>query len=397
MIRFSLWAILGICVFVFLFSVAVEAQQLATLNVTVTDQSGAVIPKAKVTVRNIETDSKRTEVANGDGLAVIPGLAPGRYELTVESGQFTSSKTQVTLAVGQIASVAVTLGLSTKEQKIEVFASTEGIDTQKSEVSQVIESQKILDLPISGRDFIDFVLLTPSANVGRATAVGAQSPFTETVLQLSFAGMREVHSSFFGLDGTDYTTSISGVQRQSPSQDWVQEFRVVSSPYTVEVGRNLGSVVNTVTKSGTKDFHGSAYEYFRNNEMDANNLLSAPGFNTLRFNQFGVNIGGPVIPTKSFFFAGYEGQRRAESPIYSSFILHCIASPGCLGPGTPSINQVKVGLGFGSRKPGFNFANRQLQQVLREKHHVYQPGNQFEHCVSVHQGPQTECSRRRAR
>ena len=127
---------------------------------------------------------------------------------------------------------------------------------------------------------------------------------------------------------------------------------MVSSPYTVEVGRNLGSVVNTVTKSGTKDFHGSAYEYFRNNKMDANNLLSAPGFNTLRFNQFGVNIGGPVIPTKSFFFAGYEGQRRAESPIYSSFILHCIASPGCLGPGTPSINQVKAGLGLAPENLG---------------------------------------------
>ncbi len=352
MIRGCLRAIIGISVFAFVLTVAVEAQQLATLNVTVTDQSGAVIPNAKVMVRNIETDAKRTEATNGDGLAVIPGLAPGKYELTVESGQFSLSKSQVTLAVGQIASVPVTLGLSEKQQKIEVFATTQGIDTQKSEVSQVIESQKILDLPISGRDFIDFVLLTPSANVGRSTAVGAQSPFTETVLQLSFAGLREVHSTFFALDGTDYTTSISGVQRQSPSQDWVQEFRVVSSPYTVEVGRNLGSVVNTVTKSGTKDYHGSAYEYFRNNKMDANNLLSAPGFNTLRFNQFGVNIGGPVVQSKSFFFVGYEGQRRAESPIYSSFILHCIASPGCLGPGTPSINQVKVGLGLAAENLG---------------------------------------------
>jgi len=188
--RYCLRAIVGMSVFALIFTVAIHAQQLATLNVTVTDQSGAVIPNAKVTVRNIETDAKRTESTNGDGLAVIPGLAPGKYELSVESGQFTPHKSQVTLAVGQIASAAVTLGLSTKEQKVEVFATTEGIDTQKSEVSQVIESQKILDLPISGRDFIDFVLLTPTANVGRSTAIGAQSPFTETVLQLSFAGMR---------------------------------------------------------------------------------------------------------------------------------------------------------------------------------------------------------------
>jgi hypothetical protein len=148
------------------------------------------------------------------------------------------------------------------------------------------------------------------------------------------------------LDGIDYTTSISGVQRISPSQDWVQEFRVVDSPYTADNGRNLGSVVNTITKSGTNEAHGSVYDYFRSNKMDANNLLSAPGFNTLRFNQFGATVGGPLRKEKNFYFLGYEGQRRAESPLYSSFILHCIDAPGCLGPGSPSINQVKVDLGL---------------------------------------------------
>ena len=176
--------------------------------------------------------------------------------------------------------------------------------------------------------------------------MGAQSPFQETVLQLSFAGLRETHSAFFGLDGLDYTTSISGVQRASPSQDWVREFRVAASPYTADNGRNLGSVVNTITKSGRNDVHGSVYEFFRNNKLDANNLLSAPGFNTLRFNQFGGNVGGPIRQDKNFYFLGYEGQRRAESPLYSSFILHCTNNPGCLGPGTPSINQVKQLLGL---------------------------------------------------
>jgi hypothetical protein len=158
--------------------------------------------------------------------------------------------------------------------------------------------------------------------------------------------LRETHSAFFGLDGTDYTTSISGVQRVSPSQDWVQEFRVTESPYTADNGRNLGSVVSTITKSGGNGVHGSVYEFFRNNEMDANNLLSAPGFNTLRFNQFGGDLGGPIRKDKNFYFLGYEGQRRAESPLYSSFILHCTDSPGCMGPGTPSINQVKQLLGL---------------------------------------------------
>jgi Carboxypeptidase regulatory-like domain/TonB dependent receptor-like, beta-barrel len=342
---------LGLFVFGLLLSGSVYGQQLATLNVTVMDQSGGVIPNATVTVRNKATDATRTESTSDSGVAVIPALAAGSYELEVKSGQFNPYKQDVTLEVGQIASQRVTLGLSVTE-KVEVHETTQGIDTEKTEVSEVIDRQAILDLPISGRDFIDFVLLTPTANVGRSTAVGAQSPFTETVLEISFAGLRETHSTFFGLDGIDFTTSISGVQRTSPSQDWVQEFRVVDSPYTGEDGRNLGSVVETITKSGSNNLHGSVYEFFRNNAMDANNALSAPGFNTLRSNQFGGTLGGPIIKEKSFFFAGYEGQRRAESPVYSSFILHCIDTPGCLGPGTPSINQVKEGLGLSPENLG---------------------------------------------
>jgi hypothetical protein len=328
-----------------------SAQQLATLRVTVADQSGGVIPQARVTVRSLDTDAKRTEVSADTGVAVITALPAGNYELTVESGQFNPYKSPVTLSVGQIASLTVTMLLSVT-QKVEVLGTTQAIDTETSDVSQVIQRQDINDLPISGRDFIDFVLLTPTANVGRSTAVGAQSPFTETVLQLSFGGLRETHSTLFALDGIDYSTSISGVQRASPSQDWVQEFRVVSGSYTADNGQNLGSVVNTITKSGGKDFHGSLYEFFRNNDLDAKNLLSAPGFNTLRFNQFGANVGGPVIKAKSFFFAGYEGQRRAESPLYSSFIQHCINAEGCLGPGTPSINQVKESLGLAPENLG---------------------------------------------
>jgi len=264
----------------------------------------------------------------------------------VESSQFAPYLAPLILAVGQDASVPVILGMKVVQENIDVQATVQGVDTQKSEMSQVIDTQEISDLPISGRDFIDFVLLTPTVNVGRSTAVGAQSPFQETVLQLSFGGLRETHSVFFGLDGLDYTTSISGVQRVSPSLDWVREFRVADSPYAADSGRSLGAVVNTITKSGSDDVHGSVYEFFRNNQMDANNLLSAPGFNTLRFNQFGGNLGGPIGKDKTFYFLGYEGQRRAESPLYSSFILNCINNTGCMGPGTPSINQVKQMLGL---------------------------------------------------
>src|SRR2546425_3744557 len=285
-------------------SSSVLGQELATLKVTVSDQTGAVIAGATITLRNTETGARRTDVTESHGLSVIPGVPAGNYEMTAEAKGFSSVKMPVALSVGQIASLMVTMGITVKEEvKVEEIA--QGVDTEKSEVSQVIDTPKINDLPISGRDFIDFALLTPSVSVGRSTAVGAQSPFTETVLKLSFAGVRESHTTLITQDGIDYTTSISGVQRVTPSQDWVQEFRVVTSSYTADTGRSLGAIVNTVIKSGTNDLHGSLYEFFRNDALNAKNTLSAPGFTTFRFNQFGGNLGAPIVRDKLFYFTGY--------------------------------------------------------------------------------------------
>ena len=332
----------------FLLSVAAASgQQLATLNVTITDPSGSVVEGANVSVSNADLGIARSQVTDHAGLAVLTSLTAGDYRLIVNREGFSAWDRQLTLTVGETASVPVRLSVASVQQSVTVSTTLgDGIDPDKTESSQVIPPSQIADLPIAGRDFIDFVLLTPTANVGRSTATGAQSPFQETVLQLSFGGLRETHSSSFGLDGADYSVSLSGVQHVSPSLDWVEEFRVVDGPYTADNGRNLGSVVNTITKSGTNNLHGSVYEYFRNDALDADNALSAPGLHTLRANQFGAEVGGPIRRSKTFYFTGYEGQRRAESPIYSSFILGCIDTPNCMGPGTPSINQVKQQFGL---------------------------------------------------
>lgn len=321
-------------------------QQLATLNVTVTDPAGSVVQGVTVSVTDASVGISRSQATDRAGLAVIPALTAGSYHLAVSQRGFAEWNRDITLSVGQTASISAQLTLQAVQQSVTVSTEAEGIDAAKTESSQVIPPAQINDLPIAGRDFIDLVLLTPTANVGRSTATGAQSPFQETVLQLSFGGLRETHSSSFALDGADYAVSLSGVQHVSPSLDWVQEFRVVDGPYTADNGRNLGSVVNTITKSGTNNVNGSIYEYFRNGALDADNPLSAPGLHTLRANQFGGDIGGPIRRSKAFYFTGYEGQRRGESPIYSSFILGCLNNPGCMGPGTPSINQVKQMFGL---------------------------------------------------
>ncbi len=306
------------------FSAHGYAQQLATARVTVTDSSGGFVAGASVTLSNADTGVKRTASTGENGLAVISDVPPGNYNLTTEHASFASRTLKVQLLVGQVASFDVSLAVAGHEEKVEVREAVQSVEVEKAELSQVIETKKIADLPIQGREFIDFALLTPSVSVGRSTAVGAQSPFTETVLKLSFAGVRESHTTLITQDGIDYTTSISGVQRVTPSQDWVQEFRVVTSPYTADTGRSLGAIVNTVIKSGTNDLHGSLYEFFRNDALNAKNTLSAPGFTTFRFNQFGGNLGAPIVRDKLFYFTGYEGQRRGESPVYSSFILNSI-------------------------------------------------------------------------
>ena len=327
-------------------------QQFATLNVTVNDPSGSAVAQAKVSVKNVDTGVMRSAISDKTGGAVVRGLPAGQYTLTVDADSFVAYEAPLVLTLGQVADVQVSLSIRAATEQVEVNDSTPGVDRERAESSQVISPRQISSLPISDRDFIDFVLLTPTATVGRDSSTAAQSAFQETVLEISFGGLRETHSVFYGLDGVDYTTTVSGVQRVSPSLDWVQEFRVVDGPDAAGGGLNLGAAVNTITKSGTDNLHGSLYEYARNSALDANNLLSAPGFNTLRFNQFGATIGGPVRKDKAFFFAGYEGQRRAESPIYSHFILKCIDTEGCLGPGTPSINEVKQDLGLAPESLG---------------------------------------------
>ena len=342
----KLTLLLSICVLIPQ-AFVLHAQQLATLNVSVTDSSGSLVSGASVSLSNADTGLERTQFSSSSGLAVLAALTAGDYRLTVQANGFSAYEQPLTLTVGQVASITVQLRVAAVKQSVTVSESSSAIvDTAKTESSQVIRPAQIADLPIAGRDFIDFVLLTPTANVGRSTATAAQSPFLETVLQLSFGGLRETHSSFFGLDGTDYSVSLSGVQRMSPSLDWVQEFRVIDGPYAGDNGRNLGSVVNTITKSGTNDIHGSLYEYFRNGALDGNDPLSAPGLHTLRVNQFGANVGGPIRHAKTFYFTGYEGQRRAASPEYSTFILGCLNTAGCMGPGTPSINAVKEQFGL---------------------------------------------------
>ena len=297
------------------------ATSLAQLNGTIQDASGGTVAKANVTLREVDTNRTYSASSSDNGYYVIPNLPPGQYELKVAFTGFAAYlQTGIVLRVGQVATVDVTLRVQTEGEKVVVTTEAQQIEPTRTEVSQVIETQQINALPISGRLFTDFALLTPGVATSR-TSLG--TTFTEfEVTQISFAGMRSF-SNEITVDGADFVNSVSGVQRATPPQEAVQEFRVVNNSFGSEYGRALGGIVNIVTKSGSNDLHGSIYDFLQNNATDARSLLQpSPLPYTLRQNQFGATLGGPIKKDKTFFFANYEGKRRGESPTYAPDLIN---------------------------------------------------------------------------
>jgi len=323
----------------------------AQLSGTVTDPSGGAISGAAITLRNPATDVSYKTTTNASGYYTIANVLPGTYELKASFSGFANyTQTGLVLAVGQVATANIAMALASQGEKVVVTTEEQVIEPTKTEISQVVGEQQIQDLPTSGRLFTDFALLTPGVATSR-TSLG--TTFTEyEATQISFGGMRSF-SNEITVDGADFVNTASGIQRSTPPQESVQEFRVVNNSFGAEYGRAIGGIVNIVTKGGTNDFHGSAYEYFQNQALDSENLLqkAEPGLqstnlpDTLQQNQFGGTIGGPIQKDKTFFFANYEGKRRAESPLYPPDLVNNIqvidnakalmglAPEGCTLPG----------------------------------------------------------------
>jgi hypothetical protein len=314
----------------------------AQLNGTVIDPSGSVVLGASILLRNTATDVSFNAVSNERGLYAIANVPPGTYELKASSKGFANyTQTGIVLTVAETRTLDVALKVAGAGETVVVTTEAPTIEPTRSEISQVISKEQVDSLPISSRVFTDFALLTPGVASSR-TSLG--TTFTEfEVTQISFGGMRSF-SNMISVDGADFVNSASGIQRSTPPQEAVQEFRVVNNSFGAEYGRAVGGIVNIITKSGTNDLHGSVYEYFQNSATDARSLLQpAPLPHGLRQNQFGATLGGPLVKNKTFYFLNYEGKRRAESPVYPPDLVNNIqlidqakalmglAPEGCLG------------------------------------------------------------------
>src|SRR5260370_19237819 len=284
----------------------------AQLNGTVRDASGGFVARGAVGLGEVDTNREYAAASNEPGLYVVPNLPPGRYELSIEYKGFAKyTQTGIVLSVGQAATIDVTLKIASGGEKVVVTMETPVIEPTRTEVSQVIATQQIESLPISGRLFTDFALLSPGVATGRTSL---QSTFTDpATTRISFGGQRDLNNAVT-VDDADNINTATGSQRATPSQEAVSEFRVVNNSFGAEYGRALGGIVNIVTKSGTNEMHGSVYDYLQNNATNARSILTLPGFNTLRQNQFGATLVGPIRKDKTFFFANYEVQRRGPTP-----------------------------------------------------------------------------------
>src|SRR6266403_620404 len=277
-------------------------------------------------------------------------------------GFVTTVHKSIDLSVGQFATIDVTLKVATHGEIVVVTSETPVIEPTKTEISQVISTQEISSLPISGR-----LLLTPGIATGRT---GLQSTFTEfEVTRVSFGGMRDL-SNLVTVDGADNMNTATSSQRSSPPQEAISEFRVINSSFGAEYGRALGGIVNIVTKSGGNDFHGSLYDYFQNNATDARSLLQpAPQSDALHQNQFGATASGPIKKDKIFFFVNYEGQRREESPTYPTTLLEPVLAFSNKAPFAPTVQTTNLAL-INQAKEALGIAQENIN-ILKTKDNDY--------------------------
>jgi hypothetical protein len=300
------------------FSVALTTSaQVTTADIVgrVTDSTGAVIYGARITIENLGTRNSRTTLTGTSGDYVLSLLPPGRYTLRIEAAGFkTFVLPDLTLAAGDRGRGDAQMQIGQMQETVEVLARTPALQSDSSTLSTVVTERPVQDLPLNGRNYIELAQLVAGGNAGPPGALssGTRPDDRRQTSSVSVNGQSDVLNNNL-IDGIDNNERVIGTIGVRPSIDAIAEFRVQTSLYSAEVGRTPGAVVNIVTKSGTNSFHGSLYEFLRNDKLDARNFFSTAGPKPkYRQNQFGGSIGGPIRKNRTFFFGDYEGLRVVQ-------------------------------------------------------------------------------------
>ena len=311
--RRFVWPVLVACLAFVLVPHRAHAQSATgSIEGSIVDQSAAVMPGVTITVVQMATGFTRSTTSDDNGLFRILLLPVGVYDVTADLAGFTPRKfPEVTVAIGQAVTLHIQMAITGVAETVNVPGGTPVIESGRSQVSSTITEASVQNLPVNGRNFIDFALLTPG--VTRDVRTG----------DISFAGQRGTLNSLV-VDGADsnntffgQTTGRTGSGRAPYqfSQDAVKEFQVNSNSFSAEYGRAGGAVINVVTKSGTNDLHGSVFEFYRDKALNANNAINELNNrpkSPYHYNQFGGTIGGPIRPNRDFYFFNYDGQRNTQ-------------------------------------------------------------------------------------
>src|SRR5689334_12330503 len=296
-----------------LLSLSVSAQSnFATIEGRIADGSHAAVSGARVEVRSKATGAVRSTITNEAGLFELPSLPPAQYSVTAGAPGFASVVRDITVEVGQHMTLDLTLAITEKRESIGVVAFAETLKTQDVSLGEVVESKSVQDLPLNGRMLVDLALTVPGAHLGHGAQTGDMSALYWRPGQRSAItiGGNRPNAKYFLLDGATNTDPTFNTMNFSPSPDSVQEFLVQTGSYSAEMGGAGGGQVNIITRAGTSKFHGTAYEYLRNDAIDARTWNEMPGTNRLRQNNFGASLGGPLPGKRTFFFTNYEGYRQ---------------------------------------------------------------------------------------
>ncbi len=292
---------------------------------TVTDPTGAFVPGATVKSTNRSTGEVRTLTTDDHGSYVFNGLLAGHYKIEVAVPGFkTFQVPDLLAAAGDRARVDAALTTGEVSETVQVEATTPLLQTDSSTLATTVVGKSVQDLPLNGRNFVQLAQLTVGANEGPPNGLtsGARPDDRRASASISVNGQSDVINNEM-IDGADNNERIIGTIGIRPSIDAISEFRVQTNAYTAEVGRTAGGVINIITKSGSNLLHGTLYEYFRNDKLDASNYVFG-GANLpkseLRQNQFGGSIGGPILRNKLFFFGDYEGYRNIQGQTQSATV-----------------------------------------------------------------------------
>ncbi len=373
----------GLILAALIFAAVCWADITGTISGVVTDSSGAVVSGAKVVATNTQTGVTKAVTTDGKGFYVIPALAVGDYNLQITLDGFkTYEKTGVRVDANSAIRSDAALEVGTISEKIDVSSDAVHVETQTTQMGEVIGAKSMTAVPLNGRAYTDLLALQPGVSPYTSTDTGTTGVNDRPVDgglnsgNQSVNGQREAANGFM-VNGSNVEEGKTNGASIIPNIDSIAEFRIITNNFDAEYGNYSGGQINVVTKSGTNNIHGNAFEFLRNTALDAKNYFAAPGSQTpvYRQNQFGGTLGGPIKKDKTFFFVDYQGTRQTQAPTVNVQVPSAGNFTGDFSDSAGSFTNASSGQPYSVNGPNFaNLLSQRLGYGVSDGEPYYTPG-----------------------